>query len=219
MDLNPAPNNNQMALKGMLLVLALIAAGAFVLARGLDDDNSTTATSQVTPTATSAPSEHTQSPAPAETPEPSDNDPSNNQQVSEDPEPADPPATQAPDDPSSGNNDSDEPLLCRNPATIQVLVANSTNVVGAAGRLSTELNTLNYVTLSPVNAQPQTGSAFYYRAGYEVDAMCIASKLGVNEGPFFVISDPPPGGIPRDRLGNASVLIIIGPDNLAQRSS
>ena len=106
---------------------------------------------------------------------------------------------------------------CRDPSTIGVLVANGTDVTGAAGRLSGELNTANYVTLPPVNASAQTSSAFYYRAGYEVDAQCIADLLGVGSGPFFPMSDPPPAGVTLDMLGNAYVLILIGPDSLAQR--
>ena len=115
--------------------------------------------------------------------------------------------------------DPDEELECRDPSTIGVLVANGTDVSGVAGRLSGELNAANYVTLQPVNASAQTSSAFYYRAGYEVDARCIANLLGVGAGPFFPMSDPPPGGITLETLGNAYVLILIGPDSLAQRPS
>lgn len=97
------------------------------------------------------------------------------------------------------------------------MVANGTDVSGAAGRLSGELNTANYVTLPPVNASPQTGSAFYYRAGYEVGAQCIARLLGESEKPLWLMPDPPPGGITLEMLGNAYVLILLGPDSLVQR--
>ena len=110
-------------------------------------------------------------------------------------------------------------LDCRDPSTIGVLVANGTDVSGAGGRLSGELNAANYVTLPPHNASPQTGSAFYYRAGYEVDARCIARLLGESEKPLWPMPDPPPGSLTLESLGNAHVLILIGPDSLAQHPS
>ena len=116
-----------------------------------------------------------------------------------------------------GGSDASEELDCRDPSTIGVLVANGTDVTGAAGRLSGELNAANYVTLPPRNASPQTGSAFYYRAGYEVDARCIARLLGESEKPLWPMPDPPPGGLTLESLGNAFVLILIGLDSLAQR--
>ncbi len=211
MESNRAPNN-QMALKGVVLVLALVAAGAFVLARGLDDDgDSAPAASQPTAEATAAAEE---TPEPAETPSGDGDAAPTPAPSAEEPQAAapDPEETQAPSPAPE-----DEPLECRDPSTIGVLVANGTDVAGAAGRLSGELNAANYVTLPPVNASPQTSSAFYYRAGYDVDAQCIANLLGAGTGPFFPISDPPPGGITLDTLGNAYVLILIGPDSLAQR--
>lgn len=214
MESNRAPNN-QMALKGVVLVLALIAAGAFVLARGLDDDNDSVAVTTAQPTAgaTAAPEEIPDpvvTPADggstAATPAPAPDDPGEPDTT----EPA-PVVTQPP---APGP---DEELECRDPSTIGVLVANGTDVTGAAGRLSGELNAANYVTLPPHNASPQTGSAFYYRAGYEVDARCIARRLGESEKPLWPMPDPPPGGLTLESLGNAFVLILIGPDSLAQR--
>ena len=210
MESNRAPNN-QMAIKGVVLVLALIAAGAFVLARGLDDNgDSDPVVTQPTAEATMEPEEI---PDPAETP-------SDNGDAAPAPDPA-PEETQAPapvpEETQAPAPVPEEDLECRDPSTIGVLVANGTDVSGAAGRLSGELNAANYVTLPPVNASAQTSSAFYYRAGYEVDAQCIANLLGVGTGPFFPMSDPPPGGITLDTLGNAYILILIGPDSLAQR--
>ncbi|WP_420639019.1 LytR C-terminal domain-containing protein [Candidatus Poriferisocius sp.] len=204
-------SNNQMALKGVLLLLALFAAGAFVLARGLDDDNSG---SEATAPAVEPTADVVATADPVEAPTDAGDTSATVPPVVVDaplPDPvtdttAEPVVTSAPDE-----------LECRDPSTISVLVANGTDVSGAAGRLSSELNAANYVTLPPVNASPQTSSAFYYRAGYEVDAQCIGEQLGVGSGPFFLMSDPPPGGITLDTLGNAYVLILIGPDSLAQR--
>ncbi len=226
MDMNPAPTSNQMALRGVLVVLALIAAGAFVLARGLNDDSPKTTTAAATPTATAAPDPTEEPPAPTQPPTTSnDNTPTTNN--TEPSTPQQPPALPSnnadntdninTDENSSATTSTDETPECRDPATIQVLAANTTNVRGAAGNLSGELNAANYVTLPPVNAAPQPSSSFYYRAGYEVDARCIANLLGVSAGPFFVMPDPPPGGISRERLGNAFVLVMIGPDSLANR--
>ncbi len=204
--------NNQMALKGVVLVLALIAAGAFVLARGLDDDDPAPAAAEATPTATA---DAAATPPPAETP-------ANGEGAEADPTAV--PATEntaaAPDESASSGTSAEPPdeVQCRDPSTISVLVANGTDVSGAAGRLSGELNAANYVTQAPRNATPQTSSAFYYRAGYEDDAQCIANLLGAGAGPLFVMSDPPPGGISLENLGNAYVLVLIGPDSLAQRT-
>ena len=211
MESNRAPNN-QMAIRGVVLVLALIAAGAFVLARGLDDDPAPDAVQATAePTVSAEPT-----PAPDDTPSDSTGDadatpapaPEGTQQPAPDPAPEE---TQQPEPAPA------EDLECRDPSTIGVLVANGTDVSGAAGRLSGELNTHNYVTLPPVNATPQTSSAIYYRGGYEVDAQCIGILLGVSSGPFFPMPDPPPGGITLETLGNAYILILIGPDSLAQR--
>ena len=210
MESNRAPNN-QMAIKGVVLVLALIAAGAFVLARGLDDDG------DFAPVATEPTTEPTM--APEEISDPVEV-PSNGGDETTDPDPAPDetqPTTPAPEVTQAPAPDPEEELECRDPSTIGVLVANTTDISGAAGRLSGELNAANYVTLQPVNASAQTSSAFYFRAGYEVDARCIANLLGVGAGPFFPMSDPPPAGITLETLGNAYVLILIGPDSLAQR--
>ncbi len=213
MESNRAPNN-QMAIKGVVLVLALIAAGAFVLARGLDDDEDSTAVTTTQPTA-----EATM--APEEIPDPVD-PPADDGSAAATPAPA-PEATEAPATAPAPEVTQppapapDEELECRDPSTIGVLVANGTDVSGAAGRLSGELNAANYVTLPPHNASPQTGSAFYYRAGYEVDAQCIARLLGESEKPLWPMPDPPPGGLTLESLGNAFILILIGPDSLAQR--
>ncbi len=210
MESNRAPNN-QMAIKGVVLVLALIAAGAFVLARGLDDDGDST------PAATEPTAEPTT--APEDTSDPVES-PSNGGDEAATPAPAPDdtqPTAPAPEVTQAPVPDPEEELECRDPSTIGVLVANTTDISGAAGRLSGELNAANYVTLQPVNASAQTSSAFYFRAGYEVDARCIANLLGVGAGPFFPMSDPPPAGITLETLGNAYVLILIGPDSLAQR--
>ena len=212
MESNRAPNN-QMALKGVVLVLALIAAGAFVLARGLDDEeDSEPAAAQPTPTATMEAEE---------IPDPVDETPTDDGDTAPTPAPAPEETLEAtappPEETQAPAPDPEEELECRDPSTIGVLVANGTDVSGAAGRVSGELNTANYITLPPVNATPQVNSAFYYRAGYEVDAQCIARLLGEIEKPLFPMPDPPPGGITLDTLGNAYVLILIGPDSLAQR--
>ncbi|WP_419849956.1 LytR C-terminal domain-containing protein [Candidatus Poriferisocius sp.] len=217
MESNRVPNN-QMALKGVVLVLALIAAGAFVLARGLDDDDddSSPVATQPAPEATM---EAEEIPDPVETPADSSDAPA---APAPEPEVTQAPATATETEPVPEVTQlpavsPDEELECRDPSTIGVMVANGTDVTGAAGRLSGELNAANYVTLPPHNASPQTGSAFYYRAGYEVDAQCIARLLGESEKPLWLMPDPPPGGLTLETLGNAFVLILIGPDSLAQR--
>lgn len=209
MESNRVPNN-QMALKGVVLVLALIAAGAFVLARGLDDDEPKLATTAPTAEATM---EAEEIPDPVETPSDSSDTADTPAPAPEETETAAP----APEVTQPPASDQEEALECRDPSNIGVLVANGTDVSGAAGRLSGELNAANYVTLAPVNASPQTGSAFYHRAGYEVDAQCVANLLGVGSLPIHIMPDPPPGGITRETLANAYVLILIGPDSLAQR--
>lgn len=210
MESNRAPNN-QMAIRGVVLVLALAAAGAFVLARGLDDDPSPSAAeSTPEPTMTAEP-----------LPTAVDGSSSENGDDETVPEPAASPVADEGDsgatqDPAPTQAPADEPaeeLSCRDPANIGVLVANGTDISGAAGRLSTQLNTGNYTTLPPANASAQTGSAIYYRPGYDVDAMCIANFLGAGSVPTYVMPDPPPGGV---ILGNAFILVLIGPDSLAQ---
>ncbi|WP_419918147.1 LytR C-terminal domain-containing protein [Candidatus Poriferisocius sp.] len=212
MESNPVPSN-QMAIRGVVLVLALIAAGAFVLARGLNDDPApVTAQNGNEPVGEAEPTSQPDS-EPVDSPPDSDDPASTPVGATEEPQP---PTTDPTEEPQPPASDPTEELQCRDPATIQVLVANGTDVTGAAGRLSSELGIANYVVLAPVNASPQTSSAFYYRAGYRVDAQCVAEKLGASSGPFFPMTDPPPGGITLDTLGQAYVLVMIGPDSLAR---
>jgi len=65
---------------------------------------------------------------------------------------------------------------------------------------------------APRNASPQTGSAFYFRTGHRLDAQCITRLLGESDKPLRPMPDPPPGGLTLENLGNASILILIGPD-------
>jgi hypothetical protein len=95
------------------------------------------------------------------------------------------------------------------PNEVRVLVANGTDIPGAASQVQSQLVALGYNALSPQNGPPSEQSWVYYEAGYEGDARVIADSLGVAQTQVQPMPDPPP----IDTL-EANVLVLIGDDGL-----
>ena len=102
------------------------------------------------------------------------------------------------------------------PAKVSVLVANGSNVSGAAGTTSTQLQAGGWKLLPPVNASSNvTASVVYYVAGYQPSAVVIAKSLGLTTTAVQPLTSSAPVGA----VGSADVVVVVGPDVASRGSS
>jgi hypothetical protein len=102
------------------------------------------------------------------------------------------------------------------PAKVSVLVANGSNVSGAAGTTSTQLQAGGWTMLPPVNASSNvTASVVYYVAGFRPSAVVIANSLGVPATAVQPLTSSAPVGA----VGTADVVVVVGPDVASRGSS
>ncbi|MCY3951789.1 MAG: LytR C-terminal domain-containing protein [bacterium] len=201
------------ALRGALLVIVALVIAVVILARGLDDPETTnepvgttdtTAESTEPPAAPApAPEPAPQPPAPAAEPTP--------QPAAPAPAPAELPEA-APDDMFA--EPPPPPAPTHNRDQVRVLVANGSGVCGAAGRLSTSLSAQGYNVLPAVNDDPEGNieiSTIYYVDQYGADAVVVASLIQVASSQVLPLPASPPTA-----PGDAHVLIHLGADDLAQ---
>lgn len=98
----------------------------------------------------------------------------------------------------------------RNPAEVKVLVANASDVRGAAGGARTKLLQAKYNVLSPTDAPTKgTQSAVYFTAEYQADATAVAAALEI---PAALVK-PLPTPAPVPDLKTANVLVVLGSDH------
>ncbi len=101
------------------------------------------------------------------------------------------------------------------PPDVPVLAANASGVPGAAGSVTTQLQTAGWDMLPPVNAPARvTVTNVYYVAGQKAAAQSVAKALILP--PTSVV--PYTTSAPVSSIGTAEVLIVVGPD-LANRTS
>jgi LytR cell envelope-related transcriptional attenuator len=101
------------------------------------------------------------------------------------------------------------------PPDVPVLAANASGVPGAAGSVTTQLQTSGWDMLPPVNAPARvTVTNVYYVAGQKAAAQSVAKALILP--PTSVV--PYTTSAPVSSIGTAEVLIVVGPD-LANRTS
>jgi hypothetical protein len=95
------------------------------------------------------------------------------------------------------------------PSQVPVLVANGSNVTGAAGSISTELQAAGWQILPAENATSNvTSSVVYYVAGLQPSAAAIAKLLGVPTSGVQPLTSAAPVGA----VGTAEVVVVVGPD-------
>ena len=88
----------------------------------------------------------------------------------------------------------------RDPNEVTVLVLNSTETKGMAGRLTATLNGLGYITIEPDNYSPSLGtSTVWFLAGYEREAEILAA----NVSDATVEANP-------DGSADADITVVIG---------
>jgi hypothetical protein len=95
------------------------------------------------------------------------------------------------------------------PGSVPVLVANATNVSGAAGDVSNQLQAVGWSMLPAVNASARVPSSkVYYVAGREQEAASVASTLHL---PSSAVA-PYTTAAPISSIGTAEVVVVVGPD-------
>lgn len=199
------------ALRGALVVIAALVIAVVILARGLDDAETTNEPVGTTDT-TAASTEPPAAPAPAPEPAPQPPAPAA-EPAPQPPAPAPTPVElpeAAPDDMFA--EPPPAPAPTHNRDEVRVLVANGTTVCGAAGRLATSLSAQGYNVLPAVDADnPAEISAVFYVDEYGADAGIVASLLQIPSGQVLPLPASPPTA-----PGDAHVVIHIGADDLAQ---
>jgi len=181
--------------KGVLLIIAVITVGIIVLNQGFDKDNS----------ANSAPVLSTQ--------EPLNDTQEQNQEIEQE--------TTTPPEVSSEENNGGEvnegspstsTSVLHPPAEVRVLVANGTDVTGAAGAtLDTLVANAGYNGVGAVNDLGEDvllETFIYYAQGYDLDAQNV--RLIINGDSSNVL--PLPETLPIDDLSDANVLVHVGAD-------
>ena len=98
------------------------------------------------------------------------------------------------------------------PPEVRVLVANATEISGAAGAIREVLiSDQGYNGLPAVNAEAEEVPDFsfvYYANGYELDARNVGLIIGVDSANVL----PMPAALPVADLAEANVLILLGSD-------
>jgi hypothetical protein len=95
------------------------------------------------------------------------------------------------------------------PSKVPVVVANGSNVSGAAGSISTQLQAAGWQVLPAENATSNvTVSVVYYVSGFQPSAAAIAKLLGVPTSGIQPLTSAAPVGA----VGAADVVVVVGPD-------
>lgn len=97
------------------------------------------------------------------------------------------------------------------PKDVKVIIANASDVNGAAGNAKKALDPVGYNVLSPANAPKVAESGVFFTAGFEADAAAVATALGLPATVVKAIPAPPPF----DTKG-ANVAVVIGADQGAK---
>ena len=178
--------------KGVLLIIAVITVGIIVLNQGFDKD---TSSSSVSVPSTQETEEQTQE-IEQETTTPPEvlSEENNGGEVNE-------------GSPSTSTS------VLHPPAEVRVLVANGTDVTGAAGAtLDTLVANAGYNGVGAVNdnveGQVLLETMIYYSQGYDLDAQNV--RLIINGDSSNVL--PLPETLPIDDLSDANVLVHVGAD-------
>ena len=183
--------------KGVILILAVIAMGIFALSEGFED-NSIQEASQLSQTS------QTEQQSQEENEEEVSND-SSSDEISGSEEGSE--GSTVTSEESSGVTQVLHP-----PAEVRVLVANGTEVTGAAGAtLDTLVASEGYNGVQAVNDNSEEVIVItyvYYSQGYELDALNVA--LIINAKSESVL--PMPLELPIDDLLDANVLVHVGAD-------
>jgi hypothetical protein len=95
---------------------------------------------------------------------------------------------------------------------VKVLVANGSGTSGVAGNASTPLKNAGFNVLAPTNADKTQESSVYFVAGYDKDALDIATALGLPATAPKAMPSPAP--VKSD--ANPNVIVVIGSADAAR---
>lgn len=183
--------------KGVLLILVVIAMGIFALSEGFEDDSIQQA-SQLSQTSQAEQQSQEEN-------EEEVSDDSSSDEISDSEEGSE-------DSTVTSEESSGVTQVLHPPAEVRVLVANGTEVTGAAGAtLDTLVASEGYNGVQAVNDNSEEAIAItyvYYSQGYELDALNVA--LIINAKSESVL--PIPLELPIDDLLDANVLVHVGAD-------
>ena len=100
----------------------------------------------------------------------------------------------------------------RQPKDVKVIVANGSDVKGAAGRATDQLKPPGYNVLAPTNVTPAvSASTVYYTPGYERESIVVAAALGMPQSVVKLVPTPPPFD-----AKTANVLVVLGTDHASR---
>lgn len=183
--------------KGVILILVVIAMGIFALSEGFEDDSIQQA-SQLSQTSQAEQQSQEEN-------EEEVSDDSSSDEISDSEEGSE-------DSTVTSEESSGVTQVLHPPAEVRVLVANGTEVTGAAGAtLDTLVASEGYNGVQAVNDNSEEVIAItyvYYSQGYELDALNVA--LIINAKSESVL--PMPLELPIDDLLDANVLVHVGAD-------
>ncbi|MCY4631132.1 MAG: LytR C-terminal domain-containing protein [bacterium] len=201
------------ALRGAIVVVIALVIAVVILARGLDEPETTNVPAETTDTTEASTQPADTSPPPPDTEAPDDPPPPADTAPAPAPAPASEEVELPPAAPEEMFDDPPPPPPpTRSPDQVRVLVANGTDTCGAAGRLATALSAQGFNVLPAVNADISAEiSAVYYVEEYGADAGIVASKIQVDLSQVLPMPASPPTA-----PGDAHVVVHIGADDLAQ---
>lgn len=104
-------------------------------------------------------------------------------------------------------------LPARAPKEVKVLSTNGTDVKGAARKATDVLRTAGFNVLAPIDFNKDvTVSAVYFTAGFEREALAVATSLSLGAAVVKAMPTPPPLADTR----GANVLVVVGPEAAAR---
>ena len=183
--------------KGVLLLGVFVAIGVIVLSEGFNDTSSTSGSPSVVQS-----SEETND-APNEDEAEATNE---EEAASEETETQESSGPVQAEPVSSGEN------VLHPPSEVRVLVANGTEIGGAAGAIREVLiSDQGYNGLPPVNATSEEVPEFsfvYFANGYELDARNVGLIINIDSANVI----PMPAALPVADLAEANILVLLGSD-------
>ena len=101
--------------------------------------------------------------------------------------------------------------VARDPAEVEVLVLNATDVKGIAAKASELLQIASYNTAPAGNAtNAGIGSVILYKEGYRADAVAVAQVF--TDGLEGLVQAFDPASPPSNEIGTANVIVVLGVD-------
>jgi hypothetical protein len=97
----------------------------------------------------------------------------------------------------------------RSPPDVKVLVANGVGVAGAASKVASRLQPIGYQLAKPGNTMnKETVSSVQYAAGYQAEALALATSLGLPSSAVQALPTP----APVQDMQASSIVVVVGND-------